>query len=449
MIPISASNPWRRDLVALLRLTIPVAAARLGVMAMGLTDAIVVGRYSPTELGFMALGWTLPGVFMVGAMGFLTGVQVMTSRYIGEGRPDLTGGVFRRGLRYALGMGVAAGTVLWLIGPPILKTFHLAPGLAEGSAAPLRIFASSLPMVLIATCASTYLEALGRAGASMAVMWIANIVNLGFDLVLVPGLFGLHPLGAAGSAWATFGARTFLSVVLLTYIFRMKDARALGLFAPAGDGPIAAREQRRLGYGAGASQLVEAAAFSGMNVIAGWVSALTVAGWAVVLNLSAIVFMTPLGLSVSTAVLVGRAYGARDMEGVKRAAWLGFGLATAYGVLVAALVFVFRHHIAAAYSPDPALMAVSGAGLALVGLFFWPDAIQVVAAQALRARADVLAPTITHIASYAAVMLPLGWLLADRLHLGVRGILLAVIAASWMSALLLIGRFWGLGRKAG
>ncbi|MEI9890628.1 MAG: MATE family efflux transporter [Caulobacteraceae bacterium] len=118
MSPLSFSL-WRRDLAALLRLTGPVAAARLGIMAMGLTDALVVGRYSAEQLGYLALGWTLPGVIMVGAIGFLSGVQVMTSRYIGEGRPELTGGVVRRGLRYALVMGVAAGAVIWVTGPAI------------------------------------------------------------------------------------------------------------------------------------------------------------------------------------------------------------------------------------------------------------------------------------------------------------------------------------------
>ena len=61
-----SESPWRKDLAALLRLTGPVAAARLGVMAMGLTDAIVVGRYSAEQLGYMALGWTLPGVLTFG-----------------------------------------------------------------------------------------------------------------------------------------------------------------------------------------------------------------------------------------------------------------------------------------------------------------------------------------------------------------------------------------------
>src|SRR5437879_679872 len=113
----SSSTPWRRDLNALLRLTGPVAAARLGVMAMGLTDALVVGRYSAVQLGYQALAWTLPAVAMVGAMGSLSGVQVMTARYHGEGRPELTGGVLKRGLRYALGLGVIMGLALFIGGP--------------------------------------------------------------------------------------------------------------------------------------------------------------------------------------------------------------------------------------------------------------------------------------------------------------------------------------------
>jgi len=441
-----SSSPWRRELLALLRLTGPVAAARLGVMAMGLTDALVVGRYSADQLGYQALGWTLPAVAMVGAMGFLSGVQVMTARYLGQGRPEMTGGVFRRGLAYALALGLGAATLLIAFGPALLHAFRLAPGLADGATAPLRVFAASLPAILLASCSGLFLEASGKAGVSMALMWTANLVNLGLDLLLVPGTFGLPALGAVGSGWATFGARTFLAAALLAYILRMKTAQSLGLFDRIGDGPAAAAEQRRLGYGAGVSQLVESAAFSGMNLVVGVIDALTVAGWAVVLNLSALVFMTPLGMSTACAVRVGRAYGARDEAGVRRAAIVGFCAAAGYGLIAAGVVIPFRTVIASAYAADPALLATSSAALGLAALFFLPDAVQVVAAQALRARGDVLAPTVTHILSYALVMLPLGWLLAVRQHQGLNGALVAVILASLMSAGLLVGRFWMLDR---
>jgi MATE family multidrug resistance protein len=76
----------RADLNTLLSLSGPVVLSRLGIMAMGLTDAVVVGRYSATELGYHALGWAPTSVVLTAVVGLLTGIQVMTARAIGEGR---------------------------------------------------------------------------------------------------------------------------------------------------------------------------------------------------------------------------------------------------------------------------------------------------------------------------------------------------------------------------
>jgi MATE family multidrug resistance protein len=79
----------------------------------------------------------------------------------------------------------------------------------------------------------------------------------------------------------------------------MPEARALGVFAkPEPDRP-AAIEQRRIGYGAGVSNFFEVASFASLNVIAGWIGALAVAAWTIVLNVAAIVFMVPLGLATA------------------------------------------------------------------------------------------------------------------------------------------------------
>src|SRR5262249_42280854 len=150
-------------------------------------------------------------------------------------------------------------------------------------------------------------------------MWIANAINLALDLLLVPGTFGLPALGAMGGAWATTGARTFLAVAMLGYIALMPEARALGVFAKPPRDRAAEAAQRRIGFGAGVPNFLEVAAFSSMNIIAGWIGGLAVAGWAIVLNVAAIVFMVPLGLATGAAVRVGRAYGAREPAGVVRA----------------------------------------------------------------------------------------------------------------------------------
>lgn len=66
------------DLIELLRLAGPVVLSRLGIMVMGLTDAIVVGHFSARQLGFHAMAWAPTSVFVTATVGLLVGVQVMT-----------------------------------------------------------------------------------------------------------------------------------------------------------------------------------------------------------------------------------------------------------------------------------------------------------------------------------------------------------------------------------
>ena len=85
--------------------------------------------------------------------------------------------------------------------------------------------------------------------------------------------------------------------------------------------------------------------------------------------------------------------------------------------------------------------------LTLASLMFVPDCLQVVAAQALRARGDVWLPSGTHLASYILIMAPLAWWLAIPMGWGLLGIATAVVVASTISAVLLLGRFWMLSRR--
>jgi multidrug resistance protein, MATE family len=437
----------RIDLAELLRLAGPVVAARVGVMTMGLTDALVVGRYSAAQLGFLALGWALASVVVVTAMGLLSGVQVMASRAIGEGRPRDAGATLRRGLSYALWMGFGASALLIIGGPAFLHAGWISRKLADGATGPMIVLALSLPGFTLSVAAGSWLEGLGRPRPVMVFMWIANILNLAVNLILVPGHLGMPALGASGAAWATFSSRSLLTIATLIYIVRMSDARALGVFDKPTRDRVRETEQRRIGYGAGASNFFEVAAFASMTLIAGSIGALVVAAYTVVLNVVSFVFMVPLGLATATAVMVARAYGAARPAAVNRAAVIGFAVTAAFGVAAALVVWASARAIASSYTSDPATVAMATGGLILACLFLIPDALQVVVAQSLRARADVLVPTMTHLASYALVMVPLGWALAVAAHLGVAGIIWAIVAASFLSAGLLLGRFWMLARR--
>jgi MATE family multidrug resistance protein len=441
------SRPVRTELAELLKLSGPVVISRLGIMAMGLSDAVVVGRYSATQLGYHALGWAPTSVVVTMAIGLLSGVQVMTARAIGQGRRGETGAVLRRGLSYSLWIGAISALVLALGGPPFLHAIGLERSLADGASRVLLVFCLSLPAYALSVSASFWMEGLSRPGPGAWAMWIANAVNLGLDLLLVPGTFGLPALGAMGGAWATTGARTFLAVFMLGYIAMMPEARALGVFEKPEKNRAAEAEQRRIGFGAGASNFFEVAAFASMNIIAGWIGGLAVAAWTIVLNVAAIVFMVPLGLSTGAAVRVGRAYGARDPAGVIRAGVVAFSVTGVFGLLVSFAIWPNAALISSAYTVNPATLAMAIPALALSCLMYFPDSLQVVTAQSLRARGDVWLPTGTHLTSYILVMMPLAWWLAIPKGLGIMGLVWSIVIASFLSGALLLGRFWWLSRR--
>ena len=443
----SLSSKSRTTLRDLLALAWPVVLARLGIMTMGLTDAIVVGNYSGEQLAFHALAWAPTSIVLTTAVGLMMGVQVMTARMLGEGRRHEVGAVLRRGTAYALQIGIVSMLALIAFGPWLMRHAGLADGLGEGAAPALIVFALSMPAYLISVAAQFFLEALGKPKAGMWAMWIANGVNLLLNLVLVPDLLGLGPSGAVASAWATFGARAALAVFLVIYILRLPEARALGVFAKPRRDLTAEREQRKVGYGAGSSYFIEVGAFAAMTFIAGQLGAVETTAWTIALNVSAIVFMVPMGLSAATAVLVGRAYGARDPDGVLRAGLIGVAVVTALSLVIALIIWPTADILAGAYNRDPALLAVAASALALTTLFFVADAIQVVAASANRAAGDVWWPTIMHFVAYSMIMMPLGWWLAHEI--GVNGLVWAVIIASLVSAVLLTGRFVRIARRLG
>lgn len=431
-----------RSFVApLLRIAGPVALARLGIIGMALVDVIVVGQLAPDELPHQALGWAPTAVFLVAAIGLLQGVQVLAARSIGEGNKQGAGVALRRGLVIALTAGVISAIAMWAAGENLFTIFGIGSELAAPSTPVMNILALSIPLHLLYIAGTYFLEAIKKPGISTVIMWLANAVNLALNLWWVPE----H--GAQGSAWATVGARVFLAGALLLCIYLLRDGVAFGVRKSKGVPGPTYGGLLAVGAAAAVSQAVEAGAFSAMTVIAGRISAEVVAGYQILLNLMALVFMVALGLGAATAVLVSEAIGRQAPKESARAGWTGIIL-NAIGMLIAAaVILVFSEPIGRAYTADLALSALIASLMWICAIALLPDGTQVVAASALRARSDNWFPTFSHILAYAVVMPVIGYWLAEHEGMGVAGLLFAIFWSSVLSAAVLLARWWTIADK--
>lgn len=405
-------------------------------MLMGLVDAVVVGRLAPEELPHQALGWAPTSVTLVTSIGLLTGVQVLGARAFGARTLEAAGGALQRGLVVSAVSGAAAILVAHLYTEALLVLFGVEADLIQPSARITHVLVLSVPLHLIYISASFFVEAIQRPVIATWLMWIANLLNVGLNLWLVP------EMGALGSAWATVGARAFLALSLLLWVLRLPEARALGLRHRVKTPGYSAF--LRVGIAAAVSQAAESSAFSGMTVIAGRLGAQAVAGYQIVLNMLALVFMVALGFSTATAVLTSEALGRNAPRDAARASWVGLAVNSAVMALIGFTTYLLAEPISRAYTVDVDVARIVAACVPLAAAINVVDGGQAVAASALRAQNDNWFPTCSHVLAYALLMPGLGYLFAEVQGRGVFGLLLAIAWASVFSVGVLAARMWHL-----
>jgi multidrug resistance protein, MATE family len=403
-------------------------------MGMGVVDVIVVGQFAPSELPYQALGWAPTGVFLVGGIGLLTGVQVLSARALGANEPTSAGGAWRRGLAVAAIAGSLAAVLTWILGERMFTAFGIAPELAIPATRVARILVLSTPLHLLYVTSALFLESIQKPLASTWAMVAANLVNLALNLALVPRF------GAVGSAWSTLGARLCVAGGLALYVWRLREAERYGI-RQAARGP-SYRALLKVGVAAAVSQAAEAGAFSGMTMLAGRLGGDAVSTYQILLNLLAVVFMLSLGLSSATAVLTSSAVGRNDLKEASRASFFGLALNLMLMLVAGTLVFAFAAPIARTYTANLSLAGLVAGLMWLAALGMLPDGGQVVAAAGLRARGDNWFPTASHLLAYAIVMPTLGYWFSEPQGRGVAGLMLAIVAASALSCAVLVARLW-------
>ncbi|MEL6218807.1 MAG: MATE family efflux transporter, partial [Pseudomonadota bacterium] len=203
---------------------------------------------------------------------------------------------------------------------------------------------------------------------------------------------------------------------------------------------------RKLGLSAGLGNGCETLGFAAMTIFAGQMSLEALDAYSISHNLTSTVFMVGLGMAIATGVRVGIEVGRGRPEEAAFAGWSG--LATAFAVmgLLGGLVVLGQGGIATVYTNVPELQARSALLIALSALIFVPDTAQVVLGQAVRALGDAWVPIWVYALSFAALMIPLGWLLGVGWGLEEPGLIYAIVTSCILATVLLAWRFAVLTR---
>lgn len=410
----------RRELRAAVRLAAPVVIVQMGLMAMGVIDAMMLGRVSAQALAAGALGNVLAIGLQIFAMGILMALDPLVSQADGAGDDIAFARALQRGLLLAIVLAVPLSLAMWEMGP-LLRLLGQQEELIVPTAEYIRgLIWGNVPLLVFTVLRQT-LQATSRVRQALLAIAIGNAVNVPANLALIFGFFGAPRLGVLGSAYATSISRWVMAAVILAAGWRvlapyLRDLRA-AVFRLEGY-----LSMLRLGLPIGVQLSMEFCAFACVALLMGNLGTLELAAHQIAINLASMAFMVPLGIAGAAATRVGNAIGRRDPEGARRAMRVSLALGGAVMLVSASAFALFPSFLARLYTPETAVVALAAQLLPIAAIFQVADGVQAVGSGILRGAADTRLPAVLMFVGYWLIGIPIGAGLAFGLGWGPIGL---------------------------
>lgn len=445
---------YRTELLELTRLAAPLAAVQAGNQLMGFVDTAIVGRLGPAALGAVGLGHAIFFAVAVVGMGIMMGLDPLVSQALGA-RDELRARVLLwQGVWLALIVGGVLSVPVFAV-VPLLEVAGIAPEVAAFTRPYLLIRALGMVPLLIFVGARSYLQSVGRTRSLLAAMVAANLFNFFATLLLVFGGAVLPEWAGPLRALPAFGAGGAAAATTLCLLLQLGIvAWALRRRTVPGFGPELRRASRadlakafRIGIPIGMQMAAEVGLFTLVAVLAGRLGTNELAAHQIAITLAGFSFCVSLGIGAAGSVRVGRAIGAGDGPGTRRAGLTALGAGGAFMALSALVFFAFPGEFAALLSDSPEVIAAATPLMIVAAFFQISDGIQAVGAGVLRGAGDTRCPFVLNVLGHYLVGVPVAIGLGLFTPMGIIGLWWGLCAGLTVVGFSLLVRFAQISKR--
>jgi MATE family multidrug resistance protein len=402
------------ELKVIARQAATVLVGQLAVMAFGVTDTIVAGRYSEQALAALSVGAAVYITVFVALIGVLQALLPAWAHLHGAKRHQELGRSVRQALYLAM-LGMVVGAIALLFPGALLRWTQVPPALEGEVSRYLAVLVLALPPALLFRMYTTLNQSLGKP---QLVTWLqagSLVIKVPLTIWFVFGGLGLPALGAVGCAWATVAVNYLMMGCALWLLRRSRLYEPYAIWRPL-ERPDwrAIGEFARLGVPSGLAVMVEVTSFTLMSLFIARQGVVAAAAHQVAANLAAVLYMVPLSLAIATSARVSYWLGTGDAKKARHAIRTGFKVGLGMALLLAGAMALGRWRIAAIYSPNPQVVAVAAGLLAWLAVYHLGDATQALCVFVLRCYRVAVAPLVAYCVLLWGVGLAGGYALAYR-----------------------------------
>ncbi|GLB59529.1 MATE family efflux transporter [Cytobacillus sp. NCCP-133] len=401
---------------------IPILITQLGMFAMVFFNTIMSGRYNASDLAGVAIGSSIWNPVFTGLSGILMAVSPIAAQRFGEKKNKEVTSVVKNGVY--LGFIIAVIVILAgsLLLNPLLDSMNLPGNVEETARGYLVGLSFGIIPLFIFNVLRSFIYALGRTRVVMVILFCSLPFSFILNYVLIFGHWGFPELGGAGGGYATSFTYWFILAMTALIIKTKEPFSAYNIFSSFNDFSWErCKELLKIGVPMGLSIFFETSMFAVVTILISKFNVTTIAAYQSALNIVSFLYMIPISISMAQTVLVGFEVGSGRYKDAKVYSWLGIYLAIFIALLTGLLVVLFRYEVAALYSNESAVIALTAHFLIYALFFQISDAIQATTQAALRGYKDVNISFIVTLIAYWLICLPVGYVLAHYTSMGATG----------------------------
>ncbi len=363
-VPNSDNIPMRAKLTQgsvglhLIKLTLPMIWGIFAIIAFSLADTYFVAQLGTQPLA--AMSFTFPVVMALGnvAMGLGTGAASVIARALGEGNRHRVQRLTTDSLILALiVVGVFALVGLLTI-DPLFSALGAGPDILPLVRDYMQIWYLGITFLVVPMVGTSAIRALGNTAVPSLIMTVAAVVNVGLDPLFIFGWGSLPGMGLRGAAIATVISRA--TTLIATLAFLHYRERIL-LFTVPKLNAICQNWKRILHVGlpAAITNLITPLSIGLITNLLAHYGPEAVAGLGIASRIEAFGLIVPMSVAASMGPFAGQNWGAQQSSRVRQALRLCMFFCLGWGVLLAIGLGANAVTIAAAFDPDPQVVATA------------------------------------------------------------------------------------------
>lgn len=337
---------WR----AMGKLAIPLMLAAFLQNTYQLVDALWLGRLGTRAMASVAISMPVSAVLIALGGGFAVAASTMVSQYAGQSRPELIRSAAVQGLMLSFAASVVIGLAGMAAAPFAIRLLGAEPDIAPAATHFLQVTMAGTVFTFNVAVAQAVLRGRSLVRDALSIVAVTVALNAVLAPVMIFGLFGAPAMGVMGAAWSTLIAQGAASAASTALLFNARRGVGLRVGDFAFDKALAARFWK-IGLPASIEQSVSQMNFVLMTVLVAHFGAQALATYGIGIRILIFAAVPSMGISLSTAVLVGSAIGAGDRDGAAAAARLGARVGFVAGALEGLLIFLSAPAIASAFAP--------------------------------------------------------------------------------------------------